>query len=1054
MSQDSPNSAGQTDPKEIDTSADTGRIASDTHNEVTLGVSRDERTATATYDQPFEIAGFKIREELGRGGMGIVYLAEDLDLNRLVALKILPEGFATSPAARARFQREAAIASRFEHPNLCGVQRVGETDGKLWIAMRYIKGQPFEELLESSPTRSSGALSRLSHADSKLSRHLRILEKVARGLEVAHDAGVIHRDLKPGNIMIAEDGEPVLLDFGLAQDIDSRMAGAGLTQSGDLLGTPVYMAPEQIRGESHRADAGVDVWALGVMLYELAAGQRPFDGATRDALYHNILEQEPRSLRKVRPGVPRDLETIVETALSKDRNGRYASAGALADDLEALREIRPIRARPASLVEKTIKWSRRRPAAAALLLLACLTLPTVSWLYWSGKNKDASLYRVADGHLEDAESALYSRRPLLAARALAEFDRLRLDANGHESRVASLRERLETARLRQQVEVLVFDEDGDPKGQAALARLDELSRRPGAKLAATKLRALVLVRTGREEEAKQLLRARSPEQDPELVELRQGLFEDQTIVVKEELSAASLDEALAASVRGRHLDALVILESLMEQQPEAHWLAWFAAEQSTRLQDYHAALAHAGRARALLGEMSPLQKGRYSVHLRRAGHVQEALRQAMTAMVAAPNQLLLRLHLAGASSDAGNLDGAIRIYRDALKRNPEFAAAWRGLGTVYHDRGRFAEAEEAVRKSLEIEPEDPAALNNLASCLIEQEKNVEAVTVLEKSLQLRPDFPFALNSLSVARLRSGDLDGAMEVIDRTLELTPLYAQGHHNRGNILFSKGDLDSAFASYRRAFELSPEFIEPRLKMATVLLRQKRPEAAEKIYREVIERGEWNEALTNLSNILLGRGEMKEALGYAERAVKAVPGDVNCLRNLASAQMSNGLMAAAVETLAQALSHEPANEALIVGIAVLSAQTDALVAYALARRLEVLNSPLLAHAKALLGPLSVVIKETMPQRALSCALQGKAHFGAGRKAEAQEALEKAIALCSKTEAPTDHRQRYVVWIGEHEISELAQLLGAEERKKECAAALLRCQAPRRHSVVPGTEK
>jgi serine/threonine protein kinase/formylglycine-generating enzyme required for sulfatase activity len=309
---------------------------------------------------------WRLLREIGRGGQGAVYLAEDARLRRKAAVKILTAA-GYSDSALDRFKREAAVASRLDHPGICAVYDVALEGGMPYIAMRYVEGETFAQRIASS---RSAADSRPADPGApstqvELSRILRLIEQTARTVHAAHEAGVIHRDLKPGNIMVTAEGEPVVLDFGLAKDLSG--AEATLTHQGDVMGTPAYMSPEQIEGHGIALDRRTDVYSLGVTLFECLTFKRPFDAPTREGLFKAIISQptpDPRSLNRT---IPKDLKVVLETALDKERERRYATALDFAEDLRRVRCSEPITAHPASAVTKLSRWARRSPALASAL---------------------------------------------------------------------------------------------------------------------------------------------------------------------------------------------------------------------------------------------------------------------------------------------------------------------------------------------------------------------------------------------------------------------------------------------------------------------------------------------------------------------------------------------------------------------------------------------------------------------------------------------------------------------------------------------------------------
>ncbi len=303
-----------------------------------------------------------IERELGRGGQGAVFLVRDTRLPRRAALKRLRHGgrFAGDTAA-TRLRREAEALARLDHQGLAAVIETGGDDGDFWIAMRFVEGRTWAEVL-----REGAAVDAISVAEAS-----------ARALHAAHEAGIVHRDVKPGNIIITPSGDPVVVDFGLAADAASDIAA---TMSGDILGTPAYLAPEQIDQRRGVVDRRTDVYALGVALYEACVGRRPFTAPTAEALYRVVLDEEPTAPRRIRAELSRDLETVILTAMAKEPVRRYATALDFAADLHRLRDGMPVAARPVSRFGRAARFARRRPAVASLILVLALGVPSIAGL--------------------------------------------------------------------------------------------------------------------------------------------------------------------------------------------------------------------------------------------------------------------------------------------------------------------------------------------------------------------------------------------------------------------------------------------------------------------------------------------------------------------------------------------------------------------------------------------------------------------------------------------------------------------------------------------------
>jgi WD40 repeat protein len=320
-------------------------------------------SAASSPHGPASVPGFELLRELGRGGMGVVYLARQDGLGRLVALKMILAGEHAGKHERRRFRSEAEAAARLQHPNVVPVFEVGEHAGHPYMALEYCPGGGLDRKLAGTPLppREAAVLA----------------QTLARAVQAAHDKGVVHRDLKPANVLLADGGVPKVTDFGLAKRLDS----GGLTATGNVMGTPSYMAPEQALGEAARIGPATDVYALGAILYELLTGRPPFRAATTWDTLGQVINDIPVSVRQLQPKTPVDLETICLKCLRKDSTGRYRTAAELADDLGRFLGGEAIRARPAGLAERSFKWARRRPAAAGLLLALVAGFIGVLWAY-------------------------------------------------------------------------------------------------------------------------------------------------------------------------------------------------------------------------------------------------------------------------------------------------------------------------------------------------------------------------------------------------------------------------------------------------------------------------------------------------------------------------------------------------------------------------------------------------------------------------------------------------------------------------------------------------
>ena len=348
---------------------------------------------------PLNIPGYEILGELGRGGMGVVYKARHLALKRTVALKMVLDGAHAGAAALARFRAEAEAVAKLQHPNIVQVHEVGECGGRPFFSLEYVEGGSLDRKLAGTPLPPREAA--------------KLVEVLARAMHAVHQQGIVHRDLKPLNVLVTADGTPKITDFGLAKNLQNE---SGQTASGAIMGTPSYMAPEQAAGKVKLIGPLSDVYALGAILYEVLTGRPPFRGATTMETLLQVMGAEPVPPSRLSK-VPADLETICLKALHKKAAQRYGSAEALAEDLQCYRAGETIAARPASRLERTVKWAKRRPALAALLgmSVAAVLILTVLGAWFTLKldraRRDAEDRRIeaekqkgiAEGKEKDAE---------------------------------------------------------------------------------------------------------------------------------------------------------------------------------------------------------------------------------------------------------------------------------------------------------------------------------------------------------------------------------------------------------------------------------------------------------------------------------------------------------------------------------------------------------------------------------------------------------------------------------------------------------------------------
>ena len=365
-----------------------------------------EGDGNGPYPLPSRIGHYTVIRVLGHGGMGVVYLAEQAALKRQVALKVIRHGVNATPAEVARFRAEAEAVARLQHPNIVQIHEVGDSGGVYYLVLEYVEGGSLDRHLAGTPQEPRAAA--------------RLIETLASAVHHAHRRGILHRDLKPANVLIDAQGQPKVTDFGMAKNLQGD---SGLTASGQILGTPSYIAPEQASGKYGEATSAIDIYGLGALLYEMLTGRPPFKGATPLSTLEQVVSQEPVAPSRFQRHIPRDLETICLKCLEKQPHRRYASAEALADDLGRFLSGRPIMARPVGTWGRAWKWARRRPIEACLTAaVVAVTVLGLTGIVWQWRNalaqRDTARQELYRANMVAAASALQLHNSSAARRIL------------------------------------------------------------------------------------------------------------------------------------------------------------------------------------------------------------------------------------------------------------------------------------------------------------------------------------------------------------------------------------------------------------------------------------------------------------------------------------------------------------------------------------------------------------------------------------------------------------------------------------------------------------
>ena len=690
--------------------------------------------------------GYESLGKIGRGGMGAVYRARDPELDRIVAIKTIAEGRHASTDQRERFRAEARAVARLRHPNIITIHAIGEHEDQPYLVLEFAAGGSLaERLIEKPMTPREAAV---------------LLETLARAVHAAHQAGVVHRDLKPSNILLTADGIPKVSDFGLAKLMD---ADGGRTVTGQVMGSPSFMAPEQAEGRTRDVGPAADVYSLGSIFYQALTGRPPFLGESQIETLKLVVSNDVVPPCRLRPDVPRDIETICLKCLEKHPSRRYANALAMADDLRRYLDGRTILARRTGAAERAWRWCLRNPglagaslAAAALLVALVVGAVTAAMVY--RKQRD----QIADDLVRIGRSE---------AAARDERDRAVAAENSSNRSRAEMRSVMEFV----QNKVLAAARPKDQEG--GLGR--EVSLRTALEVAESSIE-------------------KSFKDQPAVeASIRTSLGETYYYLGEPEQALRQTERAVA--LRRQHLgpdhpDTLNASDNL------AHYYMDVG-----RVDEAIALLADSlGRRRASLGPDHPAtitSKNDLAVVYQAAGRVREALplyEEALQQRRAKlgpdhPDTMFSINNLASAYRATGHFTEALPLYEEALRRrrailgpdHPETLMSMNNLANFYREQGRYTEAialqkEALSRQRDRLGPDHPDTLlsmSNLALAYQNAGRVFEAIPLLEENLQLRrsklgPDHPetlVSMNNLAVGYKEAGRLADALLLLEEALE---------------------------------------------------------------------------------------------------------------------------------------------------------------------------------------------------------------------------------------------------------------------------------------------
>jgi tetratricopeptide (TPR) repeat protein len=762
----------------------------------------------------------QLLREIGSGGMGTVYEAEDTQLGRRVAVKLLPPEYSRDPAAKQRFLREARAAAALDHPHICTVHDFGDAEGQLYIVMACYEGETLKARLERGPLPVDEA------------RQVAI--QVARGLAHAHEAGIVHRDIKSANVLLSRRGEAKILDFGIAK----TGGDTSLTRTGISPGTPAYMSPEQAQGKP--VDARTDLWSLGVLLYEMLAGRRPFAGSDEQAVLYAIQSRDPEPLARVRPEIPRALDGVVAKALAKNPDDRYQSAAELLADLEAGRapaELQAGRRRPRPAI-----WAWGLTGVAALVLIVFAgwwffrRVPTI---------RVAILTPTVTATGSDPEFAFVASEVVEAAfGTLSSLEGVQpLDKPELEEKSGSKAEQRRAAEADEVLRPLV-DCQAD-RCRVTLRRLQGPKRLVKATVGPFEVQTGIDNAHGLAEGVGTYLQQLYPDH-------RSRRESAGTRVRPQDYAAFIAIER--RSDRGERLGSADLdrLDGLLGTSPNLLAGYLLAAGIARRIPKLDRAMDYAEQARQLAPfDPRPLFE---RIRIEIAGRRLDAARATLTQLAGlAPSDVRVQTAEAELLEADEKLEEARRLREDLVRRRP----TWRQILGLAALEVRLGESETARRR-------------------------------LRGLLQTQPNNAFALRQLASLEVQFGDLNEAARLYEKLIKIRPENGS-LVSLGAVRYLLGDYAAAAAAYRRALAFEPGNIPTRFNLANAWEAQGASAKARALY-QTLEKdfaavpGQPDASFRLFHAKCLARlGRRAEAARLAEEALKQVPDDVQILHQAA---------------------------------------------------------------------------------------------------------------------------------------------------------------------------
>jgi serine/threonine protein kinase/Tfp pilus assembly protein PilF len=911
------------------------------------------------------LGDYRLVREVGRGGMGVVYEAVQISLGRRVALKVLPFAAALDPRQLQRFKSEAQAAAHLHHQNIVHVYGVGCERAVHFYAMQFIEGQSLAEMIadlrsqkvEQKPENSDKA-ARSGSSDLKsticnlksstlasaqgsafFQAVARLGIQAAEALDHAHQLGVVHRDVKPGNLLVDAHGHSWVTDFGLAQIQGDKQ----LTLTGDLVGTLRYMSPEQALAKRVIVDHRTDIYSLGATLYELLTLEPVFAGTDRHELLRQITFEEPKLPRRQNKSIPAELETIVLKALEKNPADRYATAKEFADDLERFVRDEPITARRPALAARARKWCRRHKpfVAAALLVISLAVVLVAATVVWWARQQ-AAVRQAAESALREAERFYGERRVPEALAAAMRADALLTGLTSDElaSRARHWRIDLEMVKTLEDIQLQKsaaqhgrFDIPGADSAYSQAFRdydIDvlalqtlEAAERIRAKPVRVELAAALddwsevckQTRPNNDSTWKNLLLvARAADPDEWRDKFRLASLEKNLQALREIASSMPIKDLPPSTlviVSGYLVpkDRVTLLRQAHLQHPSDFWINHHLAEALVQIQPPQRQQAQRffTAALALRPQSPPAYWGLANV-LAASGSLDEAIALYKKAIQLKPDDAYGYMHLGGLLLTHCKLPEAAKAFHEAIQRKRDLHLAYILLGEALQYQGLWADAAKVYQEGIDLRPQNPMAYLGFGTALRSQRKLTEAEVAYRKALDLEPNDAKTYYALGTVLADQKKPQKAEAAYRQAIDLMPENPMAYFGLGVALQRQAKLTDAEAAYRKALEFQPNDANTYNNLGTVLENQRKPQEAEEAYHKAIELyPRHTNAFLNLG-ILLGRqGKTPQAEAAYRKVIELTPDHAQAHNNLGNLLRDQGKLDAAVAAFCEAIKHKP---------------------------------------------------------------------------------------------------------------------------------------------------